>query len=91
MEGSIWSLFGYEEKDLSDIPNATKDYRCPNCGSYPEAVTEDDETYEVDGEEYPQFYNEYLHSDMDGTIHDWDEVHCCPKCKTKYQFRNGCF
>ena len=35
--------------------------------------------------------NEYLSSDMGGTIHDWDEVHCCTKCGTIFQFRNGCF
>lgn len=26
--------------------------------------------YNVNGIEYPQYYNEYLSSDMDGTIHD---------------------
>lgn len=35
--GSIWSLFRYEKKDLSDIPNSTNNYCCPHCGaSYPE-------------------------------------------------------
>lgn len=89
---SPWDRFSYPNKDLSNIPDA-KDYACPICGYYPDAtLTEDDDKkYEVDGEIYPQFYNEHLSSDMDGTIHDWDEVHCCPKCKTKYQFRNGCF
>lgn len=82
-----WSKFGYEKKDLSNIPNSDEHYNCPHCGaSYPE-----EDVYNIDGEIYPQCYNEYLSSDMDGTIHDWDEVHCCPKCKTKYKFRNGCF
>ena len=87
MINTLWSKWGYEDKDLSDIPNAVGGYRCPNCGR----LHNMESVYEVDGIEYPQYYNEYLSSDMDGTIHDWDEVHCCIKCKTIFQFRNGCF
>ena len=87
MTNTLWSKWGYEDKDLSDIPNATEDYRCPNCGR----MFNMESVYEVDGIEYPQYYNEYFTSDMDGTIHDWDEVHCCIKCGTIFQFRNGCF
>ena len=87
MINSLWSRWVYEDKDLSDIPNATEDYRCPNCGR----LFNMESVYDVDGIEYPQYYNEYLSSDMDGTIHDWTEVHCCTECKTIFQFRNGCF
>ena len=31
MTNTLWSKWGYEDKDLSDIPNATEDYRCPIC------------------------------------------------------------
>jgi hypothetical protein len=26
---------------------------------------------------------------MDGTHWDWEEVHCCEDCETKYWFSNG--
>lgn len=85
---SPWKRWCLEKKDLSNLPLA-KNYACPKCGTnYPEDI---EEGYEIDGENYPQMYNEYLSATEDGTIHDWDEVHCCPKCKTKYVFRNGCF
>ena len=87
MTNTLRSQWGYEDKDLSDIPNAVGGYRCPNCGR----LYNMESLYNVNGIEYPQYYNEYLSSDMDGTIHDWDEVHCCIKCKTIFQFRNGCF
>ena len=86
--GSPYSYFGYASKDLRGIPEA-KDYtHCPNCGW---EVPEDLETYSCEGEEYPQCYNEYLSSTPDGTIHDWDELYCCPKCKTKFIISDGCF
>lgn len=85
---SIYNRWGLPNKDLSDI-RYSRDCNCPNCGEhYPEDC---EDGYEVDGEKYPQMYNEVLYGDMDGTIHDWDEVHKCPKCKTLYQFKNGCF
>lgn len=87
MTNTLWSKWGYEDKDLSDIPNAVGGYRCPNCGRWYNMES----LYNVNGIEYPQYYNEYLSSDMDGTIHDWDEVYCCTECKTIFQFRNGCF
>ena len=82
---SPYNRFGFENKDLSNIIE-TKNYKCPKCGT----STNDDE-YIVDDKTYPLYYNEFLMSDMDGTIHDWEEVHCCPKCKTVYKFRNSCF
>lgn len=87
MTNSLWSIWGYEDKDLSNIPNSTNDYRCPNCGR----LHNMESVYEVNGVEYPQYYNEYLTSDMEGPIHDWDEVHCCTKCGTIFKFRSGCF
>ena len=86
--GSPYRPFGYPKKDLSSIVHS-KDYRCPNCGTEPPEVY--DELYVVGGKQWPECYNEYLFSTDDGTTHDWDEVHCCPKCKTKFWFRNGCF
>ena len=86
--GSPYRPFGLPKKDLSGIVES-KNYCCPNCGKEPPEVT--DELYEVDGEKYPKYYNEFLCSTPDGTTHDWTEVHRCPYCKTEYRFRNGCF
>lgn len=34
MTNTLWSKWAYEDKDLSDIPNAVGGgYRCPNCGA----------------------------------------------------------
>ena len=32
MTNTLWSKWAYEDKDLSDIPNAVGGYCCPNCG-----------------------------------------------------------
>lgn len=45
----------------------------------------------VDGENYPKCYNESKGSTIDGDYWDWDEVHICSECKTKYWFRNGAY
>lgn len=87
MTNSLWKKWEYADKDLSDIPDSTEDYRCPKCGR----LHNIENLYKVDGVEYPQYYNEYLYSDMYGTLHDWDEVHKCIKCGTVFKFRNGCF
>ena len=67
-----------------------KEYSCPNCGKQ-----EDDYDmnggYDVDGENYPKCYNERKGSTIDGNYLDWDEVHVCSGCKTKYWFRNGAY
>lgn len=60
MTNTLWSKWGYEDKDLSDIPNAVDGYRCPNCGT----PYMDVDLYNVNGIEYPQYYNEYLSSDI---------------------------
>ena len=87
-EKSIYELWGLPYMDLKDIPEA-KNYCCPKCGK--EAPSNDEDGYKVDNEKYPIMCNEYLSSTMDGTIHDWLEIHKCPNCKTKFYFINGCF
>lgn len=55
---------------------------CPKCG------TEiPDEEYIIDGQKYPQYYNQY--TSFYGDLRSWDEIHCCSKCKTLYYFENG--
>lgn len=65
-----------------------KEYSCPNCGKEEEDYDEK-YGYEVDGEQYPKYFNEGMHSTIDGDFWTWDEVHCCTVCKTKYWFKNG--
>lgn len=85
--GSPYRPFGFGKKDLKGITQCKSwKYDCPNCGTKPP-----EEDYTVDGETYPQCYNEYLCGTDDGTTHDWDEVHKCPKCKTMFYYTNGCF
>ena len=90
---SPWSRWNLPERDLSDIKEAVRDehfdFHCPYCGEKLPWMEEDG--YTVDGKEYPQAFNEYLCSTPDGTVHDYDEVHCCPKCKKESYFRDGCF
>lgn len=64
-----------------------KEYSCPNCGE----MNDDEDGYEINGETYPKWFNESKGSTLDGNYWDWDEVHCCKKCKTKYWFRNGAY
>ena len=88
---SPFEHWGLEKKDLKNVREAVYknfDYYCPVCG---EKLLWDEGEYEVDGKTYPQYYNEYLSSTPDGTIHDWDEVHCCKKCKAESWFDDGCF
>lgn len=83
-----WKL---PKRDMTEIKEATHknfDYYCPYCG---EKLLWMEDEYEVDGKVYPQLFNEYLSGTPDGTIHDYDEVHCCTKCKKESYFRDGCF
>jgi uncharacterized C2H2 Zn-finger protein len=64
-----------------------KDYRCPKCGDY----HNDDNEYTIKGIKYPIIFNEYIGGNMDGSIHDWDEVHRCKECDQLYWFRNGAY
>ena len=63
-----------------------KDYKCPNCGT-----NNSDNEYEVDGVEYPQYFNVREGSTMDGNYHDLDELHKCEECGTEYWFENGAY
>ena len=63
-------------------------YSCPKC-----KTTHNDtvEKYDVDDESYPKCFNESKGYTMDGSYWDWDEIHCCEECGTKYWFRNGAY
>lgn len=65
-----------------------KDYKCPNCGKW---YNDNDEQYEVNNEQYPKCFNESKGYTMDGSYWDWEEVHCCEDCETKYWFSNGAY
>lgn len=80
----FFTKFNLPEKDLSDITEV-KDYKCPECKNYPP------DEYSLEGKEYPELYNEIFYSTMDGTIHNWTEVHKCPYCGKIFRFENGCF
>ena len=65
-----------------------KDYKCPKC----QTMHNDTDTgYNVGEVQYPKYLNEIKGSTMDGSYHDWDELHKCEKCQTEYWFRNGAF
>ena len=66
------------------------EYSCPKCGKQ-EDEYDINEGYDVDGEHYPQQFNESRGSTIDGNYWYWDEVHCCTKCKIKYWFNNGAY
>jgi|TARA_R110000851_G_scaffold85152_3_gene185339 hypothetical protein len=76
--------------DLHTLLGAVKgkEYSCPNCGvSYNDTT----ETYMTNNERYPKCFNESKGYTMDGSYWDWDEVHCCENCETKYWFSNGAY
>ena len=65
-----------------------KDYKCPKC----QTMHNDTDTgYNVGEVQYPKYLNEIKGSTMDGSYHDWDELHKCEKCETEYWFRNSGF
>lgn len=61
------------------------DYCCPACGE----DHSDTGSYEVEGVEYPQYYNERRYFNGWDTMYDWEEVHKCVKCGTLFYFSNG--
>lgn len=65
----------------------SKNYECPNCGQ----DHDDSEEYKIDGVTYPKCFNESKGSTIDGNYWDWDELHCCEKCKTLFWFQNGAY
>ena len=60
-------------------------YSCPNCNT----MSLDDD-YIIDEVKYPIIINEHIGGDMDGSYHDWDEIHLC-KCGKKFWFKNGIY
>lgn len=70
------------KKEFNASP--AKEYKCPDCLTRPP----EDSYFELE-EVYPKFFNENRSSNMDGANHDWDELHCCKKCKTLFYFSNG--
>jgi hypothetical protein len=61
-----------------------KDYKCPNCGKL-----NNDDQYEVNKEQYPNVLMKAKAINMEHW--DWEEVHCCEDCETKYWFSNGAY
>lgn len=81
-----------ECSNISEKYNAIRvyNYSCPNCDN-----TEDNYDlsvgYFIGLDNYPKMFNERKGSTYDGNYWDWDELHCCTKCKRKYWFRNGAY
>lgn len=70
-----------------DLPFG-KNYCCPNCKKPP---PDNDLGYKGKGEKWPKYKNESQGSTMDGSYHDWDEIHYCRKCKIEYYYSNGAY
>lgn len=86
---SAYHLWFLPTIDLSSVPfYGSNSYACPTCGYVDESG---DDFYVVGSKTYPICCNERLSGGPDGTIHDWDEVHCCRHCGHEYWFSNGCF
>lgn len=73
--------------EILDITKS-KDYDCPNCG---QQHNDSDYGYIVNSIEYPKRLNERKGYTLDGNYWDWDEVHCCEECGTKYWFESGIY
>lgn len=65
-----------------------KNYKCPDCGEYP---NDNNEGYVINGVKYPKISNENKGSNLDGSYHNWDEEHRCENCGKKYWFENGAY
>lgn len=80
--------------NLTEKFNAVKtkeySYNCPNCADENDNY-DLSEGYNVDGENYPKYFNTRRGSNIDGNYHDWEELHCCRKCHTLYWFSNGAY
>lgn len=57
---------------------------CPNCGH-----TTDDWPYHLDGERWPKITDEYKGYNGWNDTHDWNEIHKCVECRTKYWLETG--
>ena len=82
---TFYHKWGMPDIDVTNIPHA-KGYSCPQYGWTPTV-----EEYRSWFRKYPICCNEVLYSNMDGTTHDWVEIHKCPYCKKKFWYINGCF
>lgn len=89
--------FEYPDIDTEKIPTARHDsgsfdYVCPNCRQIVSiGFIANEKEYTDNGKEYPVYCNESLGGTMDGTYHDWEEIHCCPHCHKEFIIQNGCY
>ena len=65
-------------------------YGCPKCMEQ-EDYYDIRDGYYVNGENYPKYYNESKGHTIEGDYWDWDELHVCKSCKTKYWIENGAY
>jgi hypothetical protein len=70
--------------DLYEGAIYTEELECPKCG-----LSMDDWPYEFDGEKYPKIVNERKYYTGWNDMHDWDEIHKCTECDTKYWLEGG--
>ena len=56
-------------------------YGCPNCG----CTTDDDEPLKIENHRL----NSYYSYEFGVTGYDWEELHQCRKCRTKYWISNS--
>ena len=66
----------------------SKDYKCPKCNIW---HNDNIDGYVIDNIKYPIISNEVKGSTMDGSYHNWDELHKCENCLTEFWFSNGAF
>lgn len=66
-----------------------KDGLCPHC--YEPHNDDDGRLYDVDGIKYPKCFNQRKGYTLGGDFNDWDEMHCCEECGTKFWFENGLY
>lgn len=87
--------FNFPEIDTRKLKRAYTDrfdYVCPHCKNIISiGFIASEEEYTVNGKEYPIYCNENLGGTMDGTYHDWEEIHCCPHCNKEFYITNGCY
>ena len=78
--------------NLSTIKSGPRDGSCPYCGfgDYTDLPNfEEYGYYEVDGKKYPIMCNEDINNYYGDFVHNWTEIHRCPKCKNLFHFENG--
>ena len=75
---------------LKDIQHG-RNYSCPLCKKNPPDDNTIENGYLIDGKKYPIYLNERKGGTMDGSYHDWEEIHKCKKCKIEFRYTNGCY